>query len=294
MTLLHSNGKNRTVHKSSAMKLLLLTLCLCSALPASSSYGHPGAHAKLAYLNQQIEEQPDDQSLYIQRGAVYSNNGQFEPALADFRRAETLGKPLAVAFEMGVLRYRQGKFAQARAYFDRCLKNSPKHTTALEYRARLLRDAGDHKASLADYRALFALQNSSAPGNYIAASKLLAQQGEAGLIAAINILDEGMQQLGLIPPLQRHAIKLELRRQQTVNAIQRLASLEPMLGKSPDWKTDMGELHLLDGNTAQARELFNAAATQLAALRKTPARLALLEKIRKLQEKSEKKAHCQN
>lgn len=261
------------------MKIFLAIICFCLLLPLTATLAHPGAHDKLVYLNEKLKAQPDDQQLYIQRGSTYSNDGQFDNALADFRKAETLGNPLAVAFELGVLYYRKGEFDTARAYFDSWLKQSPKHTPALEYRARLLRDAGDYNASLADYKALFALRKRSDPGNYISAAKMLAQLEDEGIAAAIEMLDQGMQQLGLAPQLQRYAIKLELQRQQTANAIARLDSLAPMLGDSPEWKTDMGELLLLAGRKAEARQLFNQATTQLASLRKTPARLQLLEKI---------------
>lgn len=264
------------------MKFFLLTLCLLFLWPASIGYAHPGAHDKLVYINRQLKEKPNDQQLYIQRGATYSNDGQFDNALADFRKAETLGNPLAVAFELGVLHYRQGKFEQARTYFDAWLQRSPTHAPALEHRARLLRDAGDFEASLADYNALFALQQRSDPGNYISAAKMLAELDDEGLAAAIDMLDSGMQQLGLAPQLQRYAIELELKRQHTANAIARLASLEPVLGKSPDWKTDMGELLLLAGKKAEAQKLFSAATIQLTTLRKTPARQRLLEKLQKL------------
>ena len=262
------------------MKILFSSWCLLTLLaPASFSYAHPGAHAKLAYLEHQLQRQPDNQTLYIQRGATYSNDGQFKLALADFQRAETLGKPLAVALELGILYYRQGKFEQARRYFDRWLEHAPEHAPALQYRARLLRDAGNYDGALADYRKLFALQRGSDPGNYIAAAKLLVEQGDAGVTAAIDLLDAAIQQIGLTPPLQRYAITLELQRRQTANAIARLNSLKPMLGKSPDWKTDMGELLLLEGNNEAAQALFNAAATQLKQLRKTPARQRLLERL---------------
>lgn len=264
------------------MKFLPLLLGLSFLLAATNVLPHPGAHDKLVYINKQLELKPQDQQLYIHRGSTYSNDGQFDNALADFRKAETLGNPLAVAFELGVLHYRQAKFDAARSYFDAWLQRSPKHAPALEYRARLLRDAGDFKASLADYKVLFALQKRSDPGNYISAAKMLAELDDEGLASAIDMLDQGMQQLGLAPQLQRYAIELELQRKQTAKAIARLGSLQPMLGKSPDWKTDMGELLLLAGKKAEARELFNAATNQLATLRKTPARQQLLEKIQQL------------
>lgn len=264
------------------MKFFTAIIIVCCLLPVTAVLAHPGAHDKLVYFNQRLKQQPADQQLYILRGSTYSNDGQFDNALADFHKAETLGDPVAVAFELGVLHYRTAKFDAARAYFDTWLQRSPRHKPALEYRARLLRDAGDYTSSLADYKALFALQQRSDPGNYIAAAKMLAELDDKGLQAAIGMLDQGMQQLGLAPQLQRYAIKLELQRQHTTNAIARLNSLEPMLGKSPDWKTAMGELLLLAGKKTAARKLFDAATKQLATLRKTPARLQLLEKIAKL------------
>lgn len=268
--------------KSTPMKCCAATISFCCLLPVTATLAHPGAHDKLAYISQRLKAQPEDQQLYIQRGSTYSNDGQFDNALADLRTAETLGDSLAVAFELGVLYYRTGEIDTARAYFDSWLKQSPKHTPALEYRARLLRDAGDYQASLADYKALFALRKHNNPGNYIAAAKMLAEVDDEGLTAAIEILDQGMRQLGLAPQLQRYAIKLELQRQQIAYAIARLGSLEPMLGTSPNWKTDMGELLLMARRKAEARKLFDAATSQLATLRKTPARRRLLEKIAKI------------
>ncbi len=265
------------------MKILFSSWYLVTLLASASlSYAHPGAHDKLAYLKHQLQRQPANQALYIRRGATYSNDGQFKLALADFQRAETLGKPLAVALELGILYYRQGKFEQARRYFDRWLEHAPEHAPALQYRARLLRDAGDNDGALADYRKLFTLQRGSDPGNYIAAAKLLVEQGDAGVAAAIDLLDAAMQKIGLTPPLQRYAITLELQRQQIAKAIARLNSLKPMLGNSPDWKTDMGELLLLEGNSEAAQALFNTAATQLAQRRNTPARQKLLKRLQGL------------
>jgi len=52
---------------------------------------HPGAEDQLAYLTQKLEAEPGNQSLLIQRGAVYSIEGRFDAALAVRARAPSTG-----------------------------------------------------------------------------------------------------------------------------------------------------------------------------------------------------------
>ncbi len=55
-----------------------------------------------------------------------------------------------------------------------------------------------------------------------------------------------------------------------------------MLGDSPDWKVEMAELQLQAGNKDAADTMLQAADQQLDTLRKTPARVALKERIDEL------------
>jgi tetratricopeptide (TPR) repeat protein len=257
-------------------------ICAAMLLQGGPVLAHPGAEDQLAYLTQRIEAEPDNQSLLIQRGAVYSIEGRFEAALSDLRQAETLGNPLAVAYQLGVLYYRKGDFASARQYFDITLKADPHHAQSLEYRARVLRDAGEHEAAIEDLTLFFALTPNPNPGHFLSAARMLGESGggesqfsEQGIAAAIEMLDRGMNQLGLTPQLQHYAIELELQRNNPAAAIARQESLEPMLGASPDWQVRMGELQLAAGNENEASAYFEAAVRQLEKLRQTPARQRL-------------------
>jgi tetratricopeptide (TPR) repeat protein len=239
-------------------------------------------------LSESIQARPDEQELYIQRGSAYSNDGQLARALADFEQAETLGAPFVVAFNQGVLHYRMGEFDAARRYFDTFLKHFPGHAPSLEYRARLLRDAGEHEAAVADFEAYFAMNKQPNPGHYVSAAKMLAGLEGKGVEPALAMLDEGMERLGVIPQLQHYAIQLELERKNTAGAIARLESLGPAMGESPDWKVEMGELLLLAGKPAEAQRRFDEASAQLKTLRTTVARQRLLEKLEKLQARLDK------
>jgi tetratricopeptide (TPR) repeat protein len=259
-----------------AVALLLLTFILLSAHQGLRA--HPGVEQALRYFDQLIEQSPREQALYVQRGIVYSNDGQYEQARADFTRAAELGDPVLVSFDLGVLHYRMGDFAASRRYFDAWLQRFPDHAACLEYRARLLRDAGDHDGAIADFRRVFALQPRPNPGDYISVAEMLESRGDAGVAEALDVLDQGNAKLGVTPQIQRKAVALELRRKQPERAIERMRALEPMLGESPDWKVEMGELMLAVGRRDEAQVYFRKALDQLGSLRLTPARQQLMHR----------------
>ena len=243
---------------------------------------HPGASSSIEHYSHQIEHSPQTQALYISRGIAYSNDGRYEEALADFRRAGTLGDPVTVSFDLGVLHYRKGEFDAALGYFNQYLERFPNHAGCIEYRARLLRDSGDVPGAVADFRRLFELRERPNPGHYISAAQLLVSTRTQGVSPALALLDSGIDKLGVIPQLQAEAIRLERSRGRLDLAIARHLALQPQLGDSPNWKVEMASLRLESDETDKARELLDDAAAQLQVLRKTPARQALGERITKL------------
>lgn len=258
---------------------------LCILWVSAVTLAHPGADAALVYFNAQIRAHPQDQTLYRQRGTVFSNDGQYPQALADFERAASLGERILVSFDLGILYYRRGEFDTARRYFDEYLQRFPDNAPCLEYRARLLRDMGEQEAAVADFKRLFELQAHPNPGHFIAVAEILSSGDADGIEQALAILDEGNRKLGVTPQLQYLAIELELRSDRPRQALERMAALQPALGKSAEWKVDMGELMLQAGDRERAAEMFDAASLQLNNSRKTPARLATLERISSLRAK---------
>lgn len=272
-------GRARPIHVSRNRAVAPLALALILLSAHQGLRAHPGVEQALRYFDQQIEQSPRDQALHAQRGIVYSNDGQYEQAMADFMRAAELGDPLLISFDLGVLHYRMGDFAASRRYFNAWLQRFPDHAACLEYRARLLRDAGDHDGAIADFRRVFALQARPNPGDYISVAEMLASRGDAGVAEALEVLDQGNAKLGVTPQLQRKAVALELRLGQPERAIERMRALEPTLGDSPDWKVEMGELMLSAGRGGEAKAWFRKASDQLEGLRPTPARQQLMRRV---------------
>jgi tetratricopeptide (TPR) repeat protein len=262
----------KTMNHRTFAAILLLTV---------SSFGvsHPGAHEQIEQLNLRIEHEQDNQSLYAQRGLVYSNDGQLDRALSDYKKAGAMGDPIRLAHEIGVVYYRQGNLEEALEHFDRFLRNFPKSAPTYEYRARVQRDIGNYSAALADLNRFLSLRSQPSPGHYVSAAELLLELDDNGYIAAIEILDQGIQRLGVVPHLQRRAIELELQQSRPDEALRRMKSLEVVLGGGPNWQVDMAELLMRIGDKPQAKVYVEQAATELPLLRLTPARHALEQRI---------------
>jgi DNA-binding SARP family transcriptional activator len=262
-----------------------MLLALSLGQPASA---HPGASATIDHYSHEIERDPKNQRLYLLRGIAYSNDGRYDEALADFKQAEKLGEPVLVSCDLGVLHYRKAEFEAAVGYLDRYLERYPARGReyCLEYRARARRDSGDHAGSILDFRRVIELEPRPNPGHYVSVATMLAESGESGIDEALAILDAGIAKLGLNPQLQHHAIELELTRQRPDRALARGEALRPILGESPEWKVDMAELYLRNGEKTQANRMLKDAKTQVQSLRKTPARLRLRERITELEGRS--------
>jgi len=290
ITLLLPGGRVSAIVDSPMMKFSFWVF-LCLSLYSHSAATHQGVAAQLERINRAIENNPQNQALLIQRGALYSHDGQYARAEQDFRQAETLGAPVSVAYELGLLFYRSKEFARAQRYFDRSIKQFPQHAAAYELRGRTAHRLGDNRQALADFSMFFKLQPQPNPGHYIFAAKLHEANTHVAktdalkateLTAAIDLLDKGMANIGLTPQLQRYAVTLELQRNRPQHAIIRLQSLEPLLNGSPSWKLEMAQLFLQTGQPARAKHLLSKAETEVAALKVTPARLELAEKIAQL------------
>lgn len=253
----------------------LLSALLLAIVFAQPAYAHPGTAEAVAYVDRLIAAQPRSQELYIQRGMIQSNDGRFAQALADFSRAQELGDPLAVGFELGVLHYRMRDFPTAKRYLDTWLARLPDHVPALEYRARLARETGDHAAALADFRRLLALQQRPNPAWFIEAAEMLAAPDGAGIAEALAVLDEGNRRLGITPQVQRKAIELERRRRRPDLAVARMQAMIAAFGETPDMRVELGELLVEAGRRPEALPQFRAAIAEIGALRDTPARRRL-------------------
>ncbi len=80
----------------------------------------------LAALTRELDERPDDVGLLVARGALFASRQEWEPALADLRRAVRLAPDAWNAWdELGLLYWRRGRPAEAADCFRRLTAARP-------------------------------------------------------------------------------------------------------------------------------------------------------------------------
>ncbi|MCZ6831714.1 MAG: tetratricopeptide repeat protein [Gammaproteobacteria bacterium] len=251
---------------------VILLLAMATAVAA-----HPGMQKSLARINALLDSYPEQPALYIKRAAAYRHLQRWELALSDLRRAEALGEPVDAAWDLGMVFFETAEYHTAISCFTRFLERYPKHTASIEYRARAALAAGNYEAAREDFQRYFRLAQHADPGDYLLAAHMLSERLDAN--SALELLDQGMRQLGLIPQLQRYAVTLDLRKNNLKSALRRWQALEQVLGASPEWKVEKARLLLLANETQRAQALLQEASAQLAELRPTPSRLQLQNRI---------------
>jgi predicted Zn-dependent protease len=272
------SASGRPAWRGRAQVILLVCLACVVVFPIPA-LAHPAEFERIEILTQRIESQPLNPSLYIDRAASRSHDGEYALAMKDLEKAAELGGPLSAAYELGLLHIRMGDRDKARIQFDQFIEHFPNHARARERRARLLAEIGETDAAATDYERVFAVTARPNPGSYLSAAKMFAPKTGGDLTLALAMLDRGIQRLGVIPQLQQYAIELEVRRGEDDRAIERLEALKSALGEGPEWNIQMAELLIRTEKISQAQRHLSTAKNALRDLRQTPARTKLSSRI---------------
>ncbi|MDP4918396.1 MAG: hypothetical protein NWR12_11825 [Haliea sp.] len=262
------------------LRPLSLVLLLCLSALSATAHAHPGHEDQLKAINQALAKAPENQALYLQRAAVYGEIGHFDEAEADFAKARTLGAPWRVDLAESIMQYGKGDLEEALALANHHVEQFPDDPQGFRHRAMISRDAGDHASALADLQTYFKLRARPSPGLFVAAANMLVEAGRTE--DAIAVLDQGLQQLGMVPQLQRQALNLELASGRPAAAVARQETLRSALRDSASWKLHMVDLLLQAGRQADARALLTLAQEQLTQQRDTPSRKTLEERAGQL------------
>lgn len=241
---------------------------------------HGEIHLRILELTRQIEAATNDVArLYLERGELERGHGLWEEASADYNRAAQLDPSLS-----GVDRCRaqlladQGQLEAARAMFDRALERDPSDGESFVGRARVLARLGQGQSAIADYwRALERLPEPR-PEYVLELAQALA--GEGQVAEALRALDEGINKLGPILPLQGYAVDLELGRKNHDAALARIETILARALRKESWFARRGDIQLEIGKAAEARKSYEAA---LAAVSRLPGRLQQSPGMVKLQ-----------
>ena len=267
-------------------RLSLVWIVFVLYLPSLSA--HPGDHKNIAELDSLLETHPDEASLLVARGATYTQTGQWEKAETDFHKAKRLNQKLDVNFEFARLYFHTGNYPKSLKHINQYIKTNPDYGPAYQLQARAASASRQATIALNSWSNYFEKTSSPHPGDYIAAAQVAAEHGALGVSNAIQILDSGIEKIGLTAQLQRYAMELELKRNDPAGAHKRWLKLEPQLGATAGYKITMARILLQMDRIDEATLATIEARSQLATLKKTPARQSLNTDLFEVEEQLKK------
>jgi tetratricopeptide (TPR) repeat protein len=244
--------------------LILAAGCLAAAMPQALAHGD--LHERIAALTRQLERDPRNAELWLQRADALRRHGEFAAALADVAASEKL-KPNQPAADLQRARvwFDAGEFPKAVRATDACLARDPVSPDALVIRARSRARLGQTAAAVKDLSAVLALDATPLPDLYLERAQWQSALGH--LDAAVRGLDDGLARLGQTPSLVLPAIEYERCNGAFPAALARLEKARAFFDRE-SFLALRGEILLQAGRSADAEKDFQ---TALAAVESFPA-----------------------
>jgi len=216
------------------------------------AFSHPGIHEQVDSLNERIKQKPSYQ-LYAQRAHLYFEGGQLDLSLKDLDTAAKMGPKEPLLFEYGNIYLVKGDHSKALKYLNQFIKFNPQLAEAYVARAKAYQKLDRYSESIQDLKQSIKLHPSPHPGLYIEAANLIYTNQKNQLEPALNLLDEGIQRIGVQGQLQERAIELLIENKQDNLAIDRMKLLGNERKKNVFWRYDLAQLFMKTGRTAEAR-----------------------------------------
>jgi tetratricopeptide (TPR) repeat protein len=267
---------------SIVLSIAAACLLLWVVVPAAAD---DDLHELIVELTRQLKREPRNASLYLKRGEAHRLHKDWDEALSDYNRAESLDPKLdAVNYGRGMLYFDRGKFEQAKQWLDRFVAAHPNDADALMTRARLMVKLSQRLAAVKDYTRALEQMPKPKPEYYIERAEVLLAEGANYKEEVIRGIDEGLSRLGSIVTLELFALEIETSLKRYDAALVRIERLEKQTPRKEVWLVRRGEILAAAGRTEEARQAFQAALAAIDSLpsyhRRTRATLLLEERAR--------------
>jgi len=238
---------------------LVLTVGWLLAGACCAVFAHDGLDGRLARIDVAIAEQPLDAELFVGRAELHRQHEDPTRAWADLRQARHLANDASrgaliearLARDLG---WWHAARRAARVHTQKHPSDGPGHQLHAETLAQLGRSAD----ALAAYQRALSVEASPGPDLYLAAAATLSGQGAAGQLAALLLIEEGIQQLGNQVALVLEAVSLETSLGRVDGALARLDALAQASGRRERWLSARGDVLWAVERFAEARVEYAA------------------------------------
>jgi predicted Zn-dependent protease len=227
---------------------------------ADWAFAHGDLHGQITRVTEQIEKEPGNADLFLQRGELRRLHSEFPEASADFEKAAVLRPDWPqVALARSRLALSTGQFEASAAELDRLLPKHPEYPEGWLLRARTRARLGKHLDAASDYTEIVQRVERPEPDIFLERATALAAAGEAHFADALNGLEDGLTKLGPVMTLELAALDLQLRMKRFDDAIRRVDRLAANAKRQEAWLARRGDILARAGRAKDARAAFQEA-----------------------------------
>lgn len=248
---------------------------------------HGNLHEQIEELTAQIEEQPDNAVLYVQRGLLHRSHGTYMEAVTDLQKALTLDETLEVVYIHLSQAYLQKEVADsALLHINHYLVSDPQNPTALMTKGDAYQQLGNSELAAVTYEKAIVLKGDKAKvQDYISWANATAETNPQ---LALQCLEQGMQKFGPLITLQELALQFEIKNALYENAIQRIDKIMQPLQRKETWLVRKAEVFELSQQPQAAKATYHEAQK---AIQQLKPRLQNTDVVKALSKKIEESLH---
>ncbi len=233
-------------------------------------FAHPALDRQIEILDARIAASPGDPGLLLKRGELHRLCGEWQLALADYRRARRIDHDLDVVELLSARVFiDRGHLRRARRRLERFVARHPAHTEALSMLGRLHASAGRPLAA-AEWleRAIDSVPQDidPSPGLYLERAEALGVVRPPRLEAALQALDEGIGRLGPVVSLELPAVRIEADLGRYDAALSRLSLVQQSAENPGPWLERRASILLAAGREEEAVDALSRALDAVTAL----------------------------
>lgn len=268
-------------------RLLAIFLFCCASCFINHVQAHGNLHEQIEELTAQIEEQPDNAVLYVQRGLLHRSHGTYMEAVSDLQKALTIDETLEIVYIHLSQAYLQKEVADsALLHIDHYLASDPQNPTALMTKGDAYQQLGNPDLAAVTYEEAIVLKGDKAKvQDYVSWANATAQINPQ---SAIQCLEKGMQQFGLLITLQELALQLEIKNALYDNAIKRINAIMKPLQRKETWLVRKAEVYEQSQQPQAAKATYREAQK---AIQQLKPRLQNTDVVKALSKKIEESLH---
>lgn len=226
--------------------LRLACFLISLTLPVSPAWSHADILLQIEGLDSQLQQQPNNAELLIQRGDLYRRHGDYLAAAADFKTARAAQADVALLdFYEGRLLLETGDAAGAEQRLDRHLLSHPENANARILRAeiRLALDRAEEAAQ--DYALAIQFAEQPSPALFRDWSLALVRAGEDQWGSARSVVDIGLERYSQDVSLLALGTDIALAENLPERAELYIARLSPPILQLSRWQDRLQTMHCL-------------------------------------------------